>query len=99
MDVFLELGKREMTTWTPFYVIEKCLMKTMLSKVLTRDVNVRSITGYLPFVELDFKLDVSCHKLLHFFRLIKKLCNNFECVSLTVAIKVLKNFKKLAFKT
>ncbi|HBB45210.1 MAG TPA: phenylalanine--tRNA ligase subunit alpha [Clostridiales bacterium] len=74
-------------------------MKTMLSKVLTRDVNVRSITGYLPFVELDFKLDVSCHKLLHFFRLIKKLCNNFECVSLTVAIKVLKNFKKLAFKT
>ena len=35
-------------------------MKTMLSKVLKRDVNVRLRPGYFPFVEPGFELDVSC---------------------------------------
>ena len=35
-------------------------MKTMLSKVLKKDVNVRLRPGFFPFVEPGFELDVSC---------------------------------------
>lgn len=35
-------------------------MKTMLSKVLKQDVNVRLRPGFFPFVEPGFELDVSC---------------------------------------
>src|SRR5574344_1826925 len=35
-------------------------MKTMLSKVLKKEVNVRLRPGFFPFVEPGFELDVSC---------------------------------------
>lgn len=35
-------------------------MKTMLSKVLKKEVDVRLRPGYFPFVEPGFELDVSC---------------------------------------
>lgn len=35
-------------------------MKTMLSKVLKKDINVRLRPGFFPFVEPGFELDVSC---------------------------------------
>lgn len=35
-------------------------MKTMLSKVFKRDVNVRLRPGFFPFVEPGFELDINC---------------------------------------
>ena len=36
-------------------------MKTMLSEVFQRDINVRLRPGFFPFVEPGFELDISCH--------------------------------------
>jgi len=37
-----------------------CFMKTMLSEVFEREVNVRLRPGFFPFVEPGFELDCSC---------------------------------------
>ncbi len=36
-------------------------MKTMLSEVFKKDINVRLRPGFFPFVEPGFELDISCH--------------------------------------
>ncbi len=36
-------------------------MKTMLSEVFQREINVRLRPGFFPFVEPGFELDISCH--------------------------------------
>ena len=35
-------------------------MKTMLSEVFQKDINVRLRPGFFPFVEPGFELDISC---------------------------------------
>ena len=37
-----------------------CFMKTMLSEVFEREINVRLRPGFFPFVEPGFELDISC---------------------------------------